>query len=147
HAARRRPRRRQRRRAVRRRPRRAPVHGLLHVQADRPAVRRVQGAAHHAMSRRAKIALAVLIPAVLLIVLGVAFGSEGQNTAYKPQNEFKLDSWIKLPGPFDINKAVLYLFLAAALTVVTMLYIANRMQARPNRVQTAVEAAYSLMRD
>jgi F-type H+-transporting ATPase subunit a len=29
----------------------------------------------------------------------------------------------------------------------TTLYIANRMQARPNRVQTAVEAVYTLMRD
>ena len=28
-----------------------------------------------------------------------------------------------------------------------MLYIAKRMQARPNRVQTAVESAYQLMRD
>ena len=28
-----------------------------------------------------------------------------------------------------------------------MVYIANRMQARPNRVQTAVETLYSLMRD
>jgi len=99
------------------------------------------------MSRRGKIALAVLIPAILLIVLGVAFGSNGQNTEYKPQNEFKLDSWISLPGPLDINKAVLYLFIAAVLTVVSMLYVANRMQARPNRVQTTVELAYSLMRD
>jgi len=99
------------------------------------------------MSRRAKIILAIVVPAVLLIVLGIAFGSEGQNTEYKPQNEFKLDSWISLPGPFDINKAVLYLFLATVLTIVTMIYISRRMQARPNRVQTAVEVAYSLMRD
>ena len=28
-----------------------------------------------------------------------------------------------------------------------MVYIANRMQARPNRVQTAVEALFGLMRD
>ena len=28
-----------------------------------------------------------------------------------------------------------------------MLYVANRMQARPNRVQTAVESLFSLMRD
>jgi F-type H+-transporting ATPase subunit a len=47
----------------------------------------------------------------------------------------------------SLNKAVLYLFLAATLTVITMVWIANRMQARPNRTQTAVEAAYILMRD
>jgi len=99
------------------------------------------------MSKRAKVILAITIPSVLLVLLGVIFGSEGQNTEYKPQNEFRLDSWISLPGPFDINKAVLYLFIASFLTVVTMLYIANRMQAKPNRTQTAVEVAYSLMRD
>jgi F-type H+-transporting ATPase subunit a len=41
----------------------------------------------------------------------------------------------------------MYLVLAAILTTTTMIYIANRMRARPNRVQTAVEAAYLLMRD
>jgi F-type H+-transporting ATPase subunit a len=50
-------------------------------------------------------------------------------------------------GIFSINKAVLYLFLAAIATCVTMIYVANRMQARPNKVQTAVEALYQLMRD
>jgi F-type H+-transporting ATPase subunit a len=42
---------------------------------------------------------------------------------------------------------VLYLAIAAILTTVAMLYIANRMQSRPNRVQTAVESLYLLMRD
>jgi F-type H+-transporting ATPase subunit a len=37
--------------------------------------------------------------------------------------------------------------LTTALTVITMIWIANRMAARPNRVQTAIEAVYSLMRD
>jgi len=99
------------------------------------------------MKTRTKLLLAFAILVVLALVLGAAFGSEGQNTAYKPQNEFRLDAWIDLPGPFDINKAVLYLFLSAGLTTGTMLYIANRMQARPNRVQTAVETLYTFMRD
>jgi F-type H+-transporting ATPase subunit a len=50
-------------------------------------------------------------------------------------------------GIFSINKAVLYLFLAATATCVSMIYIAGRMQARPNKVQTAVETVYQLMRD
>jgi F-type H+-transporting ATPase subunit a len=41
---------------------------------------------------------------------------------------------------------VLYLFLASALTIAAWMYIANRMQARPNRVQTAVETMYQLMK-
>jgi F-type H+-transporting ATPase subunit a len=101
------------------------------------------------VSKRGTLAIGVLLPLVLLIVLGVAFGSEGQNTAYKPQDEFKLDDWIPIHiGALNlsINKAVVYLILAAVATTASMLYIAKRMQARPNRVQTAVEAAYQLMR-
>jgi F-type H+-transporting ATPase subunit a len=102
------------------------------------------------VSKRGIIAIGVLAPMALLIVLGVAFGSEGQNTAYRPQDEFKLDDWIPIHiGSLNLsfNKAVLYLLLAAILTIWTMLLIANRMQKRPNRVQVAVESAYQLMRN
>jgi F-type H+-transporting ATPase subunit a len=81
-----------------------------------------------------------------MIVLFAIFGSGGRNNAYQPQNEFKLDNWVHL-GIFSINKAVLYLFLAAIATCVSMIYIASRMQARPNKVQTAVETLYQLMRE
>jgi len=81
-----------------------------------------------------------------IAVLVAAFGFGHKNNAFQIQNEFKLTDWIHL-GVFSINRAVLYLFLAAVLTTVTMVFIANRMQARPNKVQTAVEALYSLMRD
>jgi len=84
----------------------------------------------------------------LLLAIGAAIflGSGGKNDEFKPQNEFKLDTWFSI-GPINFNKAVLYLILAALLTVGTMVYIARRMQARPNRVQTAVEFLFSLMRD
>jgi F-type H+-transporting ATPase subunit a len=84
---------------------------------------------------------------LLTVIAGIIWGSSGKNTEFKPQNEFKLDTWISLPGPFDINKAVLYLFLAGILTCWTMIYVARRMQQRPNRVQTAVETIYGFMRD
>jgi F-type H+-transporting ATPase subunit a len=84
-----------------------------------------------------------LIP---IILLGIIVGSHGKNNSFKIQNEFQLVNWVHL-GVFSINRAVLYLFIAAILTVGTMVWIARRMQARPNRVQTAVEALYSLMRD
>jgi F-type H+-transporting ATPase subunit a len=102
------------------------------------------------MSRRTKLLLGIAAFIGVVALLGVVFGSSGTNEEFKPQNEFKLDPWISLQiGPFDmsINKAVLYLFLAAGFTITGMLYVANRMQARPNRTQTAVEAAYGLMRD
>jgi F-type H+-transporting ATPase subunit a len=82
-----------------------------------------------------------------VIVLGAIYGLHGtRNTDFKPQNEFKLDNWVHL-GVFSINKAVLYLVLAALATCVSMIYIARRMQQRPNKVQAAVELLYELMRD
>jgi F-type H+-transporting ATPase subunit a len=85
---------------------------------------------------------------IAFIGLLAAFGSEGQNKEYQPQNEFELTPWIKIEiGGLDlsINKAVLYLFLASALTTATIIYVAKRMEDKPNLVQTAVEAAYDLM--
>jgi F-type H+-transporting ATPase subunit a len=102
------------------------------------------------MSRRVKILLSAAVLIGLLLILFAVFGSAGKNDEFQPQDEFKLDSWIPIhAGPLDlsINKAVLYLWIAAALTIGTMLWIANRMTARPNRIQTAVEAAFLLMRD
>jgi F-type H+-transporting ATPase subunit a len=102
------------------------------------------------LSARYKVLLGLLGVILLMILLAVAFPSSGMNNAFKPQNEFKLDAWIPIHiGGLDlsINKAVLYLFLAAAATTGTMIYIGRRMTDRPNRVQTAVEAAYILMRD
>jgi F-type H+-transporting ATPase subunit a len=83
-----------------------------------------------------------------LIAIVVIFGfTRRDNDEFIPQNEFKLDTWINLPGPLDFNKAVMYLIIAGILTCVTMIWIAGRMEARPNRVQTAIEALFSLMRD
>ncbi len=86
----------------------------------------------------------------IAIGLGAILGSTGKNDEFKPQNEFKLDPWVSIQlGPIDmsINKAVLYLVMASALTVFTMVWIARRMQQRPNRVQTGTELLYGLMRD
>jgi F-type H+-transporting ATPase subunit a len=81
-----------------------------------------------------------------LIAIVAATGWKTHRSSFQPQNEFKLDKWVNL-GAFSINKAVLYLVIAATLTCVTMIYIARRMQQRPNKVQTAVEVIFNLMRD
>jgi F-type H+-transporting ATPase subunit a len=101
------------------------------------------------MTKRNKILVGIAAGYVVAMGLIVAiFGfTRRDNEEFQPQNEFQLDTWIALPGPLDFNKAVMYLLIAALLTVGTMVYIANRMQARPNRVQTAVETLYGLMRD
>ena len=80
------------------------------------------------------------------IALIAALGFGHRNNAFQIQNEFKLTNWVHL-GVFSINRAVVYLLIAALLTTVTMIWISRRMHARPNRVQTAVEVLYSLMRD
>jgi F-type H+-transporting ATPase subunit a len=82
-----------------------------------------------------------------LVLLAAIYGVSGhKNSSYQIQNEFKIDNWVHL-GVFSINRAVVYLIIAALLTIFTMVWISRRMQARPNRIQTAVEALYSLMRD
>jgi F-type H+-transporting ATPase subunit a len=100
------------------------------------------------MSRRKKIFIAVVVFYLgVLILIAALTGIHGQkNNSYQIQNEFKLTKWVDL-GVFSINRAVLYLFLTAILTIATMWFVARRMQARPNRVQTGVEVLYSLMRD
>jgi F-type H+-transporting ATPase subunit a len=95
--------------------------------------------------RKVLAGFGVYILGVIIIVAATGWHRTSNDT-YHPQNEFKLDTWFSL-GPFDFNKAVMYVLIAGILTVLTMVYIANRMQARPNRVQTAVEALFALMRD
>jgi len=89
--------------------------------------------------------LAALLPLALLLA-GPAGALAAINDAYRPQDEFKLDPWFSI-GPVEFNKAVFYVLVATALTCGTMVYVARRMQARPNRVQTLVETAFLLMRD
>jgi F-type H+-transporting ATPase subunit a len=102
------------------------------------------------MTTRRKLLLIAGAWLLTAIVLLVAFGNEGKNEGFKPQNEFKLEPWVSIHlGSVDlsINRAVLYLALASALTIATMVWIARRMTQRPNRVQAAVEAAYDLTKN
>ncbi len=99
------------------------------------------------MSNRRKLFLSIAGFYLLgIVALVLIFGFGSKNTTFQIQNEFKLVDWVHL-GVFSINRAVVYLFIAALLTIFTMVWISRRMQARPNRIQTAVEVLYSLMRD
>jgi F-type H+-transporting ATPase subunit a len=102
------------------------------------------------MTTKRKILLAFGIYFGVVILLLAILGSSGKNNEFQPQNEFKLEAWIpiKIGGiDFSFNRAVLYLLLAAGLTILTLTWIARRMQRRPNRVQTAMELAYDLTRN
>jgi F-type H+-transporting ATPase subunit a len=99
------------------------------------------------MKTRTKVLIAAGVYLLVVLLLGIIFGSAGKNDEFQPQNEFKLDAWIPIHiGPIDlsINKAVLYLALASALTIGMMVWISRRMQAKPNKVQMAIETAYDL---
>jgi F-type H+-transporting ATPase subunit a len=96
--------------------------------------------------RRVAVILGGVVLAMVVALFGI-FGSEGQNLEYQPQNEFKLDPWISIHiGSLDlsITKAVLYLWLATIITVWFVVWVAKRMQQKPNNVQTAVESIYDL---
>jgi F-type H+-transporting ATPase subunit a len=102
------------------------------------------------LSTKAKVLIGLGVYLAITILMLLIFGSEGKNESFQPQNEFKLEPWLTLElGPLDmsINKAVLYLFLASVLTIATMVWIARRMQEKPNRVQTAMEVAYELTKN
>jgi F-type H+-transporting ATPase subunit a len=99
------------------------------------------------VSTRNKFLIGFGVWLVVAIALYGLFGSAGENDDFKPQNEFKLDPWIEIKlGGLDLsfNKAVLYLLITCILTIGTMVYVARRMQDRPNRVQTIIEGAYDL---
>jgi F-type H+-transporting ATPase subunit a len=99
-------------------------------------------------SRKVLIGFGIYL--LISIALVLIFGNDGKNDAFEPQNEFKLENWVNLkigPADMSINKAVLYLFLASALTILAMTYIARRMKEKPNRTQTAVELAYDLTKN
>lgn len=100
------------------------------------------------MSTTRKILLGIaafyLVGLILLIVI---FGiTTHKNNEFQIQNEFQLINWVSL-GLLSINRAVLYLFLAALATTITMVWIADRMHSRPNKVQTGTEVLFGLMRD
>jgi F-type H+-transporting ATPase subunit a len=99
------------------------------------------------VSTKAKIGLALGIYLGVAVLLYLIFGSDGKNDDFQPAEEFRLTPWIEIKiGGLDLsfNKAVLYLLLTCILTVGTMVYIARRMQQKPNRTQTIVEGAYDL---
>lgn len=98
------------------------------------------------MTTKRKVGLGLGLYVAIIALFLVVFGTSSKNDAYKPQNEFKLDAWFSV-GPFDFTKATMYVLVAAILMCVTMVYVARRMQQNPNRVQTLVELAFTLMRD
>ncbi len=95
------------------------------------------------MTRKQILLLAAAVWLGGAIAIYAATGSSGKNEEFQPTGEFKLSDWL----PLGFNRAVLYLIIAGLLTGVTMYWVAQKMAARPNRVQTAVETIFVFMRD
>jgi F-type H+-transporting ATPase subunit a len=102
------------------------------------------------MSKARKIGLGLAAFWLLGLVFFIAvFGfkphkaPEVASGVFTPTNEFKLDTWFAV-GPVDFNKGVLYLLIAAGLTLGVMLWMAKRLQQKPGRLQAAIEMFYGL---
>jgi F-type H+-transporting ATPase subunit a len=91
--------------------------------------------------------LAVAVYIAGFVVLLSAYGLSGtKNEDFNIVQPFHLDRWFKIVGPVDFNKGVLYLLMTTAITIGILMYVASKMSMRPNRVQTAVESFYDLIR-
>jgi len=105
------------------------------------------------MSPARKIGYAILgawVGGIVLFVIlfGVTAHKAPQvaDSVFSPTDEFKLETWFKI-GPIAINKGVLYLLLAAGITIGVMTYIVKRLRQRPGRLQVAVEWFYDFTRN
>jgi F-type H+-transporting ATPase subunit a len=80
---------------------------------------------------------------------GVTFRLAAEESEFQPQHEFELDPWIPLQlGPIDlsINKAVVYLWVGAAVTILLGIWLMRfGLSLRPARRQTTGEALYELI--
>lgn len=98
------------------------------------------------MSKMKKVLIGLGLFWLLGLVFFIAvwgFKPHKELHGYTPTDEFKLTTWFSL-GPIDFNKGVLYVILAAVITLWILLYVARRLKQRPGRLQVAVEAFYDL---
>ncbi len=97
-------------------------------------------------SKTRKIVYGIAIVYVLgLVVFGLVFGVKShRNESFDVVGAFHLESWFHIAGPLNFDKGVLYLLMAASITVGIVLWTSKRMQMRPGRLQTVVEWIYDL---
>jgi len=93
--------------------------------------------------------LATFVAPLLLLLLlspAAAFAAEDEEE-FQPVEEFIIEPWVDLEiGPLNmgISKAVIYLWLAAIITIIATLWITRGgLRQRPDRLQTVVETIYS----
>ena len=96
--------------------------------------------------KRVTVFLALLLLALPAPVLAAT--TEGEEEEFDPSHEFELHAWIPIEiGPLDlsINKAVAYLFLGTAVSIVLGIFLMRvRIGVRPDTRQTIGEQIYEL---
>jgi F-type H+-transporting ATPase subunit a len=104
------------------------------------------------MSTRAKVAWGLVLAWIGgTIAFAIGYGIKSHEAAtvvseqFTPIDEFRLDTYVKL-GPITINKGVIFVLLAALITIAIMVWVARSMRLRPNAVQVMVEWFYSFSR-
>ena len=89
--------------------------------------------------------LAAFAAVALLCVPGLARAADAADE-FKPQEEFKLKSYVDIEiGPLDlsINKAVIYLWIASAITILFGIFVVRGgLKLRPTRAQNVAELVY-----
>ena len=98
------------------------------------------------MSTKRKIVLGVAAVYIVgFVVFGLAFGVKShRNESFDVVGGFHLETWFHIGGPLNFDKGVLYLLMAASITVGIVVWTSKRMQMRPGRLQTVVEWIYDL---
>jgi F-type H+-transporting ATPase subunit a len=95
-----------------------------------------------------KRALALVISLFLALPQVALAAEENGEEEFDPSHEFELHAWIPIEiGPLDlsINKAVAYLFLGTALTIVIgIVFMRMRLGVRPDARQTIGEQIYEV---
>jgi F-type H+-transporting ATPase subunit a len=88
-----------------------------------------------------------LVAALSLLALAVPAPAMAKGS-FHPEDEFELHPWISIHlGPLDmsINKAVVYLFLGAALTILLAFFLLRfRLSSEPGKRQTVGEWVYDI---
>jgi F-type H+-transporting ATPase subunit a len=103
---------------------------------------------HARLSIPQKLLLYTGLWLLVTVIVFIVFGTGERNEQFQPQEEFRLEAWVPITIfgiDMSINKAVLYLFMASALTITTITLIARQMSRRPNLTQTAMELSYNLV--
>ena len=98
------------------------------------------------MSRTRKILYSILAVYIVgFVVFSLIYGVKGhKNESFSIIDAYHLETWVHIGGPINFDKGVLYILLAAIITVSLMVGVARRMERRPGRLQIAVEWLYDL---